>query len=777
MIRREITGPQAQFERTGAAGFRDVRPLMSRLSQELRTSGSGVLLGGMAIATWFCPASVNLTLPISVLYAGWVLTRRVELPLRLPRSANRLDWNYPDPATRKPRRAAGSVYLGRDAVTGQELWISNEDARQHASVPGTTGAGKTTAIISLLSNSLAQGSGFVLVDGKADNKLYGEVLALARRFGREDDVLALNFLVASGVKESSTFNPFATGNADAIRELLASQLGEQNSADSNGVFRGRAVALIGTMAPVLVYMRDEMGISINIERIRFALELKGIWMLATHKRFLVRDAHTGAVSEVAVPDIPEELVYPLQAYLGELPGYDTSVPYNQQKGEEPSKQHGFALFYFTATFTQLAVSLGHIFKVETGDVDMRDVVLNRRILVVNLPALENSDDTLAALGKIVVASLRGMMAQLLGARLEGESAEIFSLKPGTGEGPFFVVFDELAYYATSGMDRMYAMARGLNMVFWSAFQEVSGIWAKLGEKTQSLLGNANLTLAMRQQDASRTREWLEKTAGQTYVTQATSYQGGSVGQYREAQQAELRQVSRVDWSDLQRLIEGEAIVLFAGRRIYAKLFHAQLDTSGPVRMNRPLMLAAPRPDLINASTALTRSIADALVSGAVATAESEPETPVLAAMLDALAEGGAQGQPIAVRADAAIAAAGDAELRLIRSGAVNPIGGEGAEPPVTDLLPMLEAVSAAASKEPVDPGMPASPVDGALMSALMAIEMVATRSPHAARRESLAALAERDRATSDRPAPKQPVVMSPDELVEVIETLCRSLAA
>ena len=44
---------------------------------------------------------------------------------------------------------------------------------------------------------------------------------------------------------------------------------------------------------------------------------------------------------------------------------------------------------------------------------MRDVVLNRRILVVSLPALENSSDSLAGLGKIVVASLRGMMAQML----------------------------------------------------------------------------------------------------------------------------------------------------------------------------------------------------------------------------------------------------------------------------------------------------------------------------------------------------------------------------
>jgi intracellular multiplication protein IcmO len=67
-------------------------------------------------------------------------------------------------------------------------------------VPGTTGAGKTTALLSFLANALAHGSGFVLVDGKADNRLYGEVLALARRFGREDDVLCLNFMVASGVR-------------------------------------------------------------------------------------------------------------------------------------------------------------------------------------------------------------------------------------------------------------------------------------------------------------------------------------------------------------------------------------------------------------------------------------------------------------------------------------------------------------------------------------------------------------------------------------------------
>ena len=112
-----------------------------------------------------------------------------------------------------------------------------------------------------------------------------------------------------------------------------------------------------------------------------------------------------------------------------------SLDWNRQKTEEPSKQHGFAQFYFTHTFQLLGVSLGHIFKVRQSDVDMRDVVLNRRILVVNLPALESSDERLAALGKIVVASLRGMMAQMLGARLEGDSDVIVANKPGMGVAP------------------------------------------------------------------------------------------------------------------------------------------------------------------------------------------------------------------------------------------------------------------------------------------------------------------------------------------------------
>jgi len=805
MIPREIYGTQERYERSGEQALRDVRPLSVRLSHWLRGQASGLVLGGMAGATLLVPATFDLTLASGLFYAAWVLTARVGAPIRLPRSARRRDWSDPDPKTRKARMAAGDHFVGWCAFTGKEIWLSNEDLRQHGTMPGTTGSGKTT---SSNANPLTQGSGFCLVDGKANSELYGQAYVLVRCFGREDDMRVLNLLTASlpaeatahgynPLKQTNTFNPFATGNADALQELLASQLGEAPANDSNGVFRGRAIALIGTLAPVLVWMRDHKGIPIDIETIRFMVELKSIWTLATQKVFLVRNPHGPDPIRHPVPEIPEALAYPLLAYLGEIPGYDMDLPYNQQKSEKPSEQHGYAIFYFTSTFTQLAVNLGHIFKVERGDIDMRDIVMNRRILIVNLPALEKSDDNLAALGRIVVASLRGMMAQLLGAKLEGDPSEIFAHKPGMGVGSFGVDFDELGYYATTGMDRMLAMGRGINLAFRIAFQELGGVWARLGEKTYSLLGNANLTLGMRQQDSGRTWEWLQKTAGQAWVTQATSYQGGLHGAYREGQNADLRQVSRVDWQDYQNLLQGEAIVLFGGRRIYARLFHVPLEITGRPRLCRPLMLAAPDLAALRAPLDAECRVRERIKGGLLFDQPAAPAVGTLAAMIDALADAAEAGLTTQDRIAAALQAAapgpGNAASTAPVPAAGPPPDGEAADDdaagdaadadggllerqPVTEFGPMLDVTATRRPADPGRPGRPQEPVDAELLAGLIAIEVAAGAAKAAARVSAQAALGERDAALAAIVIPVPPS-MPDGELLERLQRLTAQLAA
>jgi intracellular multiplication protein IcmO len=96
---------------------------------------------------------------------------------------------------------------------------------------------------------------------------------------------------------------------------------------------------------------------------------------------------------------------------------------------------------------------------------------------------------------------------------------------------------------------------------------------------------------------------------------------------------------------------------------------------------------------------------------------------------------------------------------------------------VTDLLPMLEATSAASLLGGADPGMPATPVNADTMRMLMAIEASAWDSPQAARRASLAALAERDRARENRQVPIRPTAMSAAELATTINRLSGRVAA
>ena len=639
MLERQTVGPSQEVERSGNALQRDTRPHLVKLFEALKSDASAFVLVGTAVGVGIEPALAVPAMAASVLFSGWVLTRRVVLPLRLPKSAKRLDYNHPLPKGRRPRMADGIANLGRDYRTGQQLWLANEDLRQHVAVPGTTGAGKTSALLSLCVNPLSWGSGFIFVDGKADNRLFANVLALARKYGREDDVLALNFLVATGSKHSATFNPFAWGNADVIRELLVSQIESNPTGGDKGgnhIFMQRATALLGALTPTLVWMRDFKGVPIDIESIRFATELESIVSMVKDRVFLRRNTMGGDPICIPVPEISEDLIYPLRAYLGETGKYDVTQPVNKQKSDEPARQHSFVVMHFSATFTQLAVSLGHIFKCEMGDIDMRDVVLNRRILVVNLPSLENSGETTVALGKLVVASLRNMMAQTLGVDLEGDFEEIVENKPHLSPTPFPVVFDEIGYYAVAGMDKMLAMGRGLGFTFLLGFQEVLGLKAQIGETMYSLLGNANVQILMRLQEGSETRKYVEQTAGDTHVTQATSFHSNLGGDFYEAPHAEVRQVSRVNWTDLRSLIEGEAIIVSGKDRVYATLFYAEVDPRGAMRLNRPLVLPLPEIGRLKEDHRRSQVAADALVKGRAAGRVDTSSSPTLEALIAGL---------------------------------------------------------------------------------------------------------------------------------------------
>ena len=139
-------------------------------------------------------------------------------------------------------------------------------------------------------------------------------------------------------------DPLQGGDVAAIRTLLLGRLADIRSVGKGDCPSGRAAGLLNALAPVLVWARDHGGVPLDEEVIRFALQLRSIVALATRRIFLHRSPATGGVSELPVREMPEAIVYPLNAYLDGVPGYDASLPFERQRADQAWRQHGMVLF-------------------------------------------------------------------------------------------------------------------------------------------------------------------------------------------------------------------------------------------------------------------------------------------------------------------------------------------------------------------------------------------------------------------------------------------------
>ena len=240
--------------------------------------------------------------------------------------------------------------------------------------------------------------------------------------------------------------------------------------------------------------------------------------------------------------------------------------------------------------------------------------------------------------------------------------------------------------------------------------------------------------------------------------------------------AEVRKVARVAWSDLQKLLEGEAIVLFGGRRIYAKLFHAAVDAStGPFRRSRPLILPPPAKDDSTPGAGEVADVVARLEGGALPRNARRHEDPVVQAMIAGFRTSDAT--TVEGRTLAAILAAGEVELAA-------PAHDDKAEPPVTSCTPLLEATVRASGEEATGDGeepehgdIPGAPpqADQSLQATIAAIEAAGGSSDEDAQR------AARDVAAAAAAATvvtlPEPPAMAPEEMARRLRRLCDRLSA
>ncbi|MBV9575829.1 MAG: phosphoesterase, partial [Gammaproteobacteria bacterium] len=457
-----LRGLEEQHELSPQLLLRDTRSLGMKIVDFFKDPiNSAVLMSGFAFAAFAFPAVCEFILVLGMMTFLYAYTRKSILPFRMPTRSKAYDYNDLLSGSDKPRIARGIAFFGNRKINNDELWFNNDDMRTHVLIFGSTGSGKTVALTSLSFNALVQGSGFLYVDGKGDNSLFAKVFAMCRAMGREDDLLLINFMTGArdvvGAQEkrlSNTMNPFCNGSSSMLSQLVVSLMDSGSQSSDGDMWKGRAIVFVEALMKVLVYMRDQGKILLDANTIRNYFELTRLEAIAMDKMF-PRDNQ----EPVSLSDTPELILEPVKNYVKNLPGYDVSKKGKQ--GSQVLEQHGFITMQLTRVFGSLADTYGHIIRTNLAEVDLKDVVLNRRILVVLLPALEKSPEELSALGKVIIASLKAMMAAGLGDSVEGSYREVITRKPTNAATPYMCILDEYGYYAVKGFAVVPAQARSL----------------------------------------------------------------------------------------------------------------------------------------------------------------------------------------------------------------------------------------------------------------------------------------------------------------------------
>jgi len=555
--------------------YRDLRPASERAREKL-----ALPQGLMAIVLvtsglmWLLPALAEWLTLMGILVVIWATARHETLPVRAPLVEH---INNPD---RPGKIQQGTYFFANEEGTGKEVWFEPDDVSTHALVFGTTGGGKTEALLSLAYNALLQGSGFVFIDGKGDNKTAAKIFSMLRSLGREDDFLVINYMTSGEsmlgkqrARRTNKMNPFSMGTAQGLTNLVVSLM---DDAGSDPMWKSRAMALIGALMWALTYLRDVRSDPIDAQRVRETLTLKRVMALASRK------------------DIPPQAQKSLAAYLETLPGYVDGKEPEQQQYE----QHGYLIMQFTKVMGMLADTYRHIFDTAYGEVDFNDIILNRRVLLVLLPSLELPPDELANVGKLIVTTMRMMMATGLGSKVEGSIREVIESKPTNSDEPYLTIFDEYGYYVVKGAAVMPAQARSLKFFMIFAGQDLSSFEKNNNqEEAASTVGNCNIKMFLKTEDPFRTSELYIKAAGHALVAEGGGFEErqGMMPGFIDQRQASIQRVEVGDWRDIKSLDAGQVRILFRDAHIRARMLFVDPETFDDMQMRLNHFLGVPMP--------------------------------------------------------------------------------------------------------------------------------------------------------------------------------------
>jgi len=435
-----------------------------------------------------------------------------------------------------------------------EIWLSEDDLRQHIQIVGTTGSGKTVWLKAILEQQIARGGGAFVVFGKADNKMLQQMQYAAARYNREQDLYIIDWTATAEdlqlAKEkydkniiTNSINFFELGDDDAVISTFLKIAGI-NEKDSWGA---AAKSLLEELLKFL-YKLEKVGLIFDIDKIDYNLssenkfedikkyrenlnyyvlremitDKKAIFKLLAifddvyknNEEEIIRRLKIKNVEYTKIYDSKYRIDKDLAAILKQQVKHDVDEIINDiktnknaliiDKIEEQSKGKQSKFYKLDVSISQFSKILsfynrfGLVLKNRYSDVDLIDAIKTNKIIVFNLPG-QSEDDAIK-----ISDFFMSLIQTLIKKRGKQEAFDV----------TYLLVLDEINSWAARnegkiGIGNILSVARGLGMGAILAYQsDLAGLDKEKKEQEQ-INANVNTTILLKTQSPA-IREFFNK---------------------------------------------------------------------------------------------------------------------------------------------------------------------------------------------------------------------------------------------------------------------------
>lgn len=475
----------------------------------------------------------------------------------------------------------GSSFLHGVGNKDKPIFIPQKERNTHTLVMGTTGVGKTRTADILINQDIRNAdSAVIVVDPKGDLDLVKSMYAACVASGREDDFRVVHL----GFPEmSACYNPLK--NFDNITEV-ATRITDAINAEGEGKqfadFAWKYVDIVAKSLETIELEINYENISFYISRLDVLLQIyadKIMPELQSNYRVSVQtiiDEHDCKVDKSGAPVQPIGRTKAVIKYLKDF--IEKRLKDNQTSDIKPLISLFEAAIMDKTYYDKITASVGPVlakingsnasrifsFKDKSQEVELMEVIKNKKILYIGLNSLSNFE-VAQAVGKAFLSDL----VSIAGKIYNDTSGEKYILN---------LHVDELSEVIQDSFVKILNKARGAGFMVTAYSQTKQDLEVALGSKAKAEMAKGNFSnIIMMRVKNEETAKMLIDTLKQvnivthTQVSMVTDTPHGENSTYFNTNNEDRVQMTSVDMlsvSDIAELPTGQAFAKIGGNTLY-----------------------------------------------------------------------------------------------------------------------------------------------------------------------------------------------------------------